>query len=484
MKLFRPIVFTALAVVLAAAGLFIASCDEQKESQQQPKQEAPAPDKQAAAPAAPTPAAPAPAAPTPAAPAPADQAATTPAPTAPAPADQAPAAPAPADQAATAPEPAAPAPAEPKSDEAAKAEAAAAGEEIASVNGVTITRGNYDKEISRIQQQIIRSGRMPDMAQLQNLERMAVDNLINRELIWQKAKEAGYEVDEEFVQNKIKELKAAFPNETDYQAALQKMQFTEEDILRDLRRGTMIDKFLQEKFYQVAQVTDEEIKTFYDENQQMFQQEESVRASHILIKFDENPTEEEKKEALKQIQAVKERADKGEDFAALAGEFSDDPSAQTNAGDLGYFAKGQMVPQFEEAAFGMEPGKISGVVETQFGYHIIKVVDKKPASVAPLADVSPRIKQYVTNEKARTELEKYLSDQKKTAKIEILLKEEPAAPEAAPVPAPTPTPAPDGGKGEAQPQTGGAQPDSGAAPAPAGDAATADGQDQEKPKTN
>jgi peptidyl-prolyl cis-trans isomerase C len=442
MKLFRLIVFTALAVVLAAAGLLIASCDEQKESPPQTKQEAPAPDTQAAAPTEPTPAAPAP----------------------------------------TAPEPVAPADTEPKAEEPATAEPASADEEIASVNGVTITRGHYDKEISRIQQQIIRSGRMPDMAQLQNLERMAVDNLINRELIWQKAKEAGFEVDEEFVQGKMGELKAAFPNDDDYKAALRKMQFTEEDILRDLRRGTMIDKFLQEKFYQVAQVTDEEIKTFYDENQQMFQQEESVRASHILIKFDQDPTDEEKKEALKQIQAVKERADKGEDFAALAGELSDDPSAEKNAGDLGYFARGQMVPPFEEAAFAMEPGAISDVVETQFGYHIIKVVDKKPASVAPLEDVSPRIKQYVTNEKARTDLENYLTEQKKAAKIEIFLKEEPPAPEAAPVPAPTP----EGDAGEAQPQpeTGEAQPETGAAPVPAGDAAAADGQDREQPKND
>lgn len=149
-------------------------------------------------------------------------------------------------------------------------------------------------------------------------------------------------------------------------------------------------------------VTDEDIRRYYEENSEEFRREEQVRARHILLQVNDNRTEER---AEAELAEIRERVTRGEDFAVLAGEISDDPGSKNRGGDLGFFGRGQMIPEFEEAAFGAEPGSIVGPIRTSFGYHLIQILEKQPAGEQPFEDVAQDIRVRLEGERSRTAAE-------------------------------------------------------------------------------
>jgi peptidyl-prolyl cis-trans isomerase D len=163
-------------------------------------------------------------------------------------------------------------------------------------------------------------------------------------------------------------------------------------------------KFLLIDEAQVRQkiaVTPSEVQTHYNDNIQQFQSPEQVRASHILLKTegkDETAVQKQAEDILKQVKA-------GADFAQLAKKHSEDEGSKATGGDLDYFGRGRMVPEFENAAFGMQPGQISDLVKTQYGFHIIKVVDKKPGTTRSLDEVRQQITEQLQSQKAQQALQ-------------------------------------------------------------------------------
>ena len=145
-----------------------------------------------------------------------------------------------------------------------------------------------------------------------------------------------------------------------------------------------------------------DLETFYQQNLQQYQTPAQVRASHILLKLEGK--DEKQVQALAEEIAKKAKA--GADFAALAKQYSEDESNNTNGGDLDYFGRGRMVAEFEQAAFAMKPGEISNPIKTAFGFHIIKVVDSKPDATRPLAEVRAEIEEQLKWQKAQAEAEK------------------------------------------------------------------------------
>ncbi|HIJ82117.1 MAG TPA: peptidylprolyl isomerase, partial [Desulfuromonadales bacterium] len=164
-----------------------------------------------------------------------------------------------------------------------------------------------------------------------------------------------------------------------------------------------------------------DIRAFYDQNPERFSRPESVRASHILIAAAATASADEKKKAREKAEKLLKELKGGADFAALAKANSADGSSQ-QGGDLGSFGKGQMVAPFEEAVFALKPGEVSNVVETQFGYHIIKLVEKSAAEKVEFKDVSAKIEEFLKAQKLNETVGEFLTNAKKTAKIEILLK--------------------------------------------------------------
>jgi peptidyl-prolyl cis-trans isomerase C len=133
-----------------------------------------------------------------------------------------------------------------------------------------------------------------------------------------------------------------------------------------------------------------------------------------------NLDEAGKKTLRAQVETVLKQAKSGTDFAQLAREYSKDSSA-SQGGDLDFFVRGQMVPQFDQAAFAMKPGDISGIVETQFGFHIIKVTDRRAPGAVPFEQVSERVRQFLTEQQKRTRAEAFVEGLKKKARIEVLV---------------------------------------------------------------
>ena len=190
------------------------------------------------------------------------------------------------------------------------------------------------------------------------------------------------------------------------------------------------EKLLMEQLLQKAgkeALTDKAMHYVYDEAAKQMGQEQEVHARHILIRAAAGD-DKASKEAEDKIKAIIVRLKKGEDFAKVASEATEDPSGKANGGDLGYFSKEQMVPEFSDTAFKLDKGQISEPVKTQFGWHVIKVEDKRVKPVPPFDEVKPQIENYVQR-KAQAEM---VTSLRASAKIEKMYKPDEPAPPAAP----------------------------------------------------
>jgi peptidyl-prolyl cis-trans isomerase D len=170
------------------------------------------------------------------------------------------------------------------------------------------------------------------------------------------------------------------------------------------------------------ELTEDELFDYYEANPDEFSQEEQVRARHILLQVGSERTDQQAEE---QMLAIRGRLDAGEDFAALATELSDDPGSKTQGGDLGFFGRGQMIDEFEEAAFNAQPGEVVGPVKTNFGYHLIRVEERRDAGRSSFAETQGEIRSRLLAQRAQD-----LAESKATELAERIDKEGLAAPEA------------------------------------------------------
>jgi len=213
-------------------------------------------------------------------------------------------------------------------------------------------------------------------------------------------------------------------NITEEQAAqiLKKQGRTLESFKRELRQAVELNiktERLRESVVGPIEPTDQELSVYLEEHREEYDTPEEVHARHILIRVPENASEAEIAHAKKQIEDIQKELENGADFAELAKKYSQDPGSAQNGGDLGWFRRGQMVQEFEDAAFSLEPGQVSDPVRTQFGFHVIKVEEKKPAQHPELAQIRDRVlKDYIESERTKR-FEKFYSELKAQAKIFI-----------------------------------------------------------------
>jgi peptidyl-prolyl cis-trans isomerase C len=287
----------------------------------------------------------------------------------------------------------------------------------AEINGIVITKEQFEKELSIHLDRVSRQGRQISDDQLASMKEDILDGLIERELLYQASQRAGIKIEDMEIDEQLEGIKKRFPSEADYKNALSKMNLTEDEVKSQINRGLAIRKLIDQQITSKIIITETETKAYYDGNLQMFKQPEQVKASHILIKVDAGAAEAQKTEARKKIETVQQKVKDGGDFAELARQYSEGPS-KTRGGDLGYFRRGQMVKPFEEAAFAMKTNEVSGIVETRFGYHIIKVYDKKPEQTLTYADVKDKLNERMKQEKVEKEANQYINQLKKDAEIE------------------------------------------------------------------
>jgi peptidyl-prolyl cis-trans isomerase C len=193
--------------------------------------------------------------------------------------------------------------------------------------------------------------------------------------------------------------------------------------LLDLLHNEYLTKtYLEEEILAKVKISDKETLEYYEKHKPEFERPEEVHARHILVAFPGN-TDKDKKTAQDKAQGILERIKKGEDFAKLANESSDDPGSKENGGDLGFFPRNKMVPEFEEAAFALEPGVVSGLVETQYGYHIIKVDEKKKAEVRSFEEAKDNAATQAMEEARRDKVGRFIEQSFKEAHVKFIKQE-------------------------------------------------------------
>jgi len=189
--------------------------------------------------------------------------------------------------------------------------------------------------------------------------------------------------------------------------------------LEMLKDNYIAIEYLKKEVVNKVEVSEEDIKSYYEIHKDEFKTPEMVRARHILIKTDTSASDNDKKKSREKAEDILKKIKAGEDFAKLASDLSDDTGSKTNGGELGFFPKGRMVKSFEDAAFSLKPGELSGIVETQFGYHIIKVEEKKESGMEPFDTAKEKIKQKLLPEPTKIKVAEFIEKAMKDANIEI-----------------------------------------------------------------
>lgn len=243
---------------------------------------------------------------------------------------------------------------------------------------------------------------------------------ISSELLFQESRKLDIKDLDKQVEAKIAQVKNGFPDREKYAKQLGSIGLDEKTFADSIRRDIFIANLVNTKIVPTISVSDEEIKKFYDQNPAKFRQEEQVRASHILIGVDAKAGAEVKKAARDKAEKLRSELVNGADFATLARENSTCPSSK-QGGDLGFFTKGKMVPPFEQAAFALKPGELSTVVESQLGYHLIKVVEHKKAETIQFPAARNKIEEYLKAQKTNLAVEVFVGELRKNAKVEVLL---------------------------------------------------------------
>jgi peptidyl-prolyl cis-trans isomerase C len=291
-------------------------------------------------------------------------------------------------------------------------------EVLARVGGDAIGKAEFESTVRKIE---ARAKKPVPIEQRDRIYRQILDQMIDVRLIQQEAKARNIVVSDAEIDTEIGKLRQQFKTEDEFSKALASQQMTLDELKTERRREMLVNKTLEAEIVPKVVIQQSDLETFYKEHPENFQQPEQLRASHILIQVGANATDLQKKEARAVADGLLKRVRAGEDFGTLARQYSKDSGSAVNGGDLNYFTKDKMVPPFSAAAAALKPGDVSDVVETQFGYHIIKLTDKKPARQVPLAEVTDQVSNFLRQQKSREMAGQFVLSLRGKYKVEILI---------------------------------------------------------------
>lgn len=286
---------------------------------------------------------------------------------------------------------------------------------VAKVNGQAITEADFKARMANVQKAYEDQGMKFDTDEgkkaLEQVKSQVLEGMIASKLVTQEAKKLNLSLDDPKIKEQEDQIKKMVGDEAKYQEWLKQQAMTADEVKNYFA--------LSAKVSEGVTVSDEQVKAFFDSHQEQYGgQPEQVKASHILV-----ATEPEAKDIIAQLQ-------KGADFAQLAKDKSTDTGSKDSGGDLGYFSKGQMVPEFEKAAFSQTVGTYTTTpVKSEFGYHIIKVVDHKQGTQADFAKVKDQVSKDALADAKAQKFETYYSDLRTKAEpnIEYAKEYKPAA---------------------------------------------------------
>lgn len=235
-----------------------------------------------------------------------------------------------------------------------------------------------------------------------------LDSMIEKELVVQEAKKQGIKVSEKEVESRYNQMKKMFPSTKSFEEALKKAGLTPSKFKVRLREQILMDK-IWTKVTKGIEVTEEEMAKYYEKNKDRFKEPEKVKTRHIIL-----GSEKEAKDILKKLKD-------GGDFAKLAKKYSMDTATKDQGGSLDWMTREQLAPEFADAAFRLNPGEISEVVKTQYGFHIIKLEEKKTEHQKSFEEAKEQVKQELLRERQTKKYQAWVKKLRKKAKIKIYI---------------------------------------------------------------
>jgi peptidyl-prolyl cis-trans isomerase C len=289
---------------------------------------------------------------------------------------------------------------------------------LAKVNGEPVERWELENAVKRAEARS-QSPLPPDKRD--EVLRGLLDQLVAFHLLDQAGRAQKVPVSDADVDAQLATIRKNFPTDAAFQQGLTSEGISLDQLKKQMRSSLVVQKFIESEIDAKIAVSDAEIADFYKQNTERFKQGEAVHASHILIAVPQNADATQKTQARAKAEQILKQVKGGADFAKIATEQSQDPGSAPRGGDLGFFPRGQMTPAFEEAAFKLKDGAISGIVETPFGFHIIKLLGHTPARTVPVEEAGPQIKQFLMQGQREMRLQQYLEQAKAKTKIDILV---------------------------------------------------------------
>ena len=274
---------------------------------------------------------------------------------------------------------------------------------LARFDNMKVTQKEVDVYVEFLRNQNPDSVPPQDDPQYESLEKNIMDSIIVLKVLQKYGKENGFAVTDAEIDEEYSKIIENYPSQEDFEKDL-----ADKKISKPFLREQISDQMLRDKIFNDVTkditVSEEEIENYYDENDEtLFQVPEQKKVSHILIKFDvpegETLNDEIKSEARRQIEDIEQQLKDGADFAELATQYSQDTLSAENGGDIGFISKGQTVPEFEDAAFALKAGEVSPIIETYYGYHLIKVLEEQDAYIKSFDEVRETIETYLLNNK-------------------------------------------------------------------------------------
>jgi len=270
---------------------------------------------------------------------------------------------------------------------------------LARVDGIEIKQKEVDIYMNFVNNQGQGGELAESEEELKTLEVNIIDSLIVIKLLEKYAEENNITVSSQEVDEQVESLISTYDSEKDFESALKSMGI-DRGFLEDYLKSQIISNRIYEKVTVDVEVTEQEVKQYYDDNKEKFLVPAQVKASHILALFPwiedgSEETEEGRDEALDKIKMIEDKLENGEDFEELARQYSDDQSNAENGGDLGYVSEGQMVEEFDKVLFSLDEGETSKIVETVYGFHIIKAFDRKEEYYQDFKEIEEDLKTYL-----------------------------------------------------------------------------------------
>lgn len=292
---------------------------------------------------------------------------------------------------------------------------------VATVNGKPIIAQELERQMGAIINNY--RNRMPpeQLAQLgPRFREQAINQLVAKQLLTEAVDQAKIEATAEELAEAKAKIEANMPPGMTLAELLKQRNISQEQFEKEFSEEFRINKLIEQQTSGETNVSVEEAKAFYDENTTQFAQPETATARHILIGFDPADSDEVKAEKKAKAEKVREQLIAGGDFVALAAAESDDPGSK-DTGGVYTFPRGQMVPAFEEAAFSQPIGEIGPLVETRFGYHIIKVDERKEGRTVPFDEVQTNLVQFLAMKKVQQAAQVYVEGLRSNATINVLI---------------------------------------------------------------